>query len=162
MGRLLFPLVAVAILTVASCSPQGGRSVDPVKAAAVRAQIDNRDFTIDVNRVVPNRFRSVSLNYPYNLRINGDSVFSYLPYFGEAYAPVLGRPEGLIFDAPLNGFKVGEGKRGSTEVSFSARSSEDRFDFRIIVFPNGVSSITVFPDRKESVSFEGELRIPDA
>lgn len=159
MGKLLFPLVA--ILAVAACSSQGSRSVDNVKAAAVQTQIDNRDFTIIVDRIIPNKVRSVSFTHPYELRIKGDSVFSYLPYIGEAYTPIFGRTAGLVFDAPVTDFKVAEGRRGSTEITFSARTSEDRFEYRIIVFPNGASSIYVYPDRKESVGFEGEMRIPD-
>lgn len=146
-------------MVAAACSTQGSRSADPVKAAAVQTQIDNRNFTIAVNRMIPNKVRSVNFTYPYDLRIKGDSVFSHLPYIGQGYTPLFGTQEGLVFNAPITDFKVAEGQRGSTEITFRTRSSEDRFDYRIVVFPNGASFIYISPDRRESISFQGEMRI---
>lgn len=160
MGKLLFTLTVTASLIIAACSTQSGRSIDPVKAAAIRTQIDNRDFTINATRITPNRMSPETLVHPYNLRIKGDSVFSYLPYFGRSYAPVVGTPEGLIFDARITDFKIKEGRRGSTDISFSTRTFEDYYNFRISVFPNGNSSIDVYPGQKEAVSFDGEFRMP--
>ena len=160
MKKLLFPLIAVAAF-MAACSSQGTKSTDPALEAAVKAKIESRDYAVYVDRVIPKRGRTISLTTPYNIRISGDSVYSYLPYFGEAYTAVIGRQEGLVFDGPITGYKVSEGKRGATEIEFSARTFEDRYDYRLSVFPNGVSYLTVTPDRKSSVSFDGKLRMED-
>lgn len=154
-------MIVTAVVFMGACSSQGGRSTDPALEAAVRAVIEGRDYTIDVDRITAKRGRTFSLTTPYNIRISGDSIYSYLPYFGESYAPVIGRQEGLNFDGTMSGYKVTEGRRGAIDIEFTARTFEDRYDYRLSVYPNGTAYMTVTPDRKSSVTFDGKLRLEE-
>ena len=60
---------------------KSGRS----KERVVREIVDSGRIKIDVDRAVPMAGRSVNLTSPYSLEIHGDSILSYLPYFGRAY-----------------------------------------------------------------------------
>lgn len=161
MKKLLFPLLFAGVVAIAACSPQGGKSTDPALAAAVKAKLESREFEVYMDTAIPRRGRTVTLTTPYNIRIAGDSIYSYLPYFGEAYTAVIGRQEGLIFDGPVTGYKVTEGKRGAIEIRFSARTFEDSYDYSLAVYPNGHSSLIVNPNRKSSISFDGKLKLDD-
>ena len=161
MKKLLFALIVAGAAVMTACSSQGGRSTDPALEAAVKAKIESGQYRVDVDRITPRKGRTFSLTTPYNIRISRDSIYSYLPYFGESYSPVMGRQDGLIFDGPITGYKVTEGKRGAINVEFSARTFEDRYDYSLSVYPNGTSYLTVSPDRKSSVSFDGKLRVED-
>ena len=61
----------------------------------VREIVDSGRIKIDVDRAVPMAGRSVNLTSPYSLEIHGDSILSYLPYFGRAYSAPYGGGEGL-------------------------------------------------------------------
>lgn len=161
MKKLLFPFVITVLVTMAACSSQGAKSVDPVLEAAVRAKIESKDYTVYVDRMTARRGRTVTLSHPWNIRISGDSIYSYLPYFGEAYTPVMGRQDGLNFDGKVTDYKVKEGKKGAIDIEFSARTFEDRYDYRLEVYPNGNSYLTVTPDRKSSITFDGRLRLDE-
>lgn len=161
MKKFLFASVIAAATIVAACSTQSMRSTDPAVAAAVRALVESRDYTIDVDMMSTSRGRPVTLSHPWNISVKGDSIYSYLPYMGEAYTPVIGRQDGLNFDGRLNDYVEKEGKRGSIEIEFWARTFEDRYDYRVTVFPGGASYIWVTPDRKSTVSFDGRLKLDE-
>ena len=65
------------------------------KERVVREIVDSGRIKIDVDRAVPMAGRSVNLTSPYSLEIHGDSILSYLPYFGRAYSAPYGGGEGL-------------------------------------------------------------------
>ncbi len=167
----MFPLLAIAIVAMAACAPMANTSSDPALAAAVKAKLESRDYKIHFDRATPNspvldrlphlNNRIMSLTSDYNIRISGDSIHSYLPYFGEAYTAILGVQDGLVFDEPIQGYKVSERRKGYTEIKFFTRTFEDRYDYTIEVYPNGRSYLTVNPDRKSSISFDGELELEE-
>lgn len=53
----------------------------------------------------PMKGRSRALTSDYSIEIRNDSVFSYLPYFGVAYNVPYGGGKGLIFNAPITGYR---------------------------------------------------------
>ena len=112
-------------------------------------------------RALPARGRSVTLTSPYSVEIRNDSVISYLPYYGRAYSIPYGGGEGLNFKAPLTDYKLEWDKKETAKIKFSARSEEDKFDFIIDVFSNGSSSIFVNMQNRQSISFQGELDMPE-
>lgn len=162
MKKFIFPLMAAAVVALAgACSSTGGKSTDPVLEAAVKAKIESRDYTIDVDRMIPTKGRTVSLTWPYSVTIKGDSINSYLPYFGEAYSAVIGRQDGLNFEGTVYNYKTSITKKGDTKIEFSAHTFEDRYNYDITVYPNGAATVHVSPDRKSSVSFDGKLKMDD-
>jgi hypothetical protein len=159
MKKITLALVIVVAAVAGGCSTRAVRSVDPAVEAAVRERVASRDYTVYFDLMSTSRGRPIPLSHPWNIRIAGDSVYSYLPYVGEAYTPVIGRQEGLNFDGTLNDYKQTAGRRGEIEIEFWAMTFEDRYDFRLTVYPSGSSYLWVTPDRKSTVSFDGKLEI---
>ncbi len=154
--RLLFPVLA-ALLLLAGCS-QGGKVQVSQQAEKTREALAQKKYTIGVGQALPARGRAVNLNSNYSLTVSGDSVYSHLPYFGRAYNVPYGGGSGLVFDAPITGYTVKEGRKGLTEVSFEARTGEDWFRFNIRVSPGGGSYISVLPGQREAISFDGRMQ----
>ncbi len=170
MKKILFPVLAVAAIVMAGCSSMVDTSVDPVLAAAVKARIESRDYTVRFDEATPNSnifnrlphlSGPVTLSRDYNISISGDSISSSLPYFGEAYTAVLGRQDGLVFEEKVSDYKVTAKRKGYTEITFWTRTFEDRYDYTLEVYPNGRAYLMVFPDRKSSISFDGKLEFPE-
>lgn len=86
MKRTLF-IIIVTILCVA-CATTNRKQNDRKKlekSELISKAICNRDFKINVQTAHPTRGMSVTLTADFNIRVKGDSVVSYLPYFGRAY-----------------------------------------------------------------------------
>ncbi len=154
--KKLFLFLSVAM--VWGCS-MPARTVDPQLAAAVEALVESREYAVDVDIITPQRGMPHTLSYPWNIRVRGDMLYSYLPYFGQAYTPIIGLNEGLDFDARINDYTVERGRRGQIEVTFWVMSSDDRYDYALTIYPSGEVSLTVLPDRKTSVRFDGKLHM---
>ena len=160
--KQIFMLLLALLVGIPTLSAQQSKKEKKEqKKEAVRQLIVSEDYKIDVNTAMPMRGRSIPLTSQYSLQIRNDSVFSYLPYYGRAYSVPYGGGSGLIFNAPLKEYTMDMDKKGNAVIKFSARSPEDRYEFRAKVFPNGSASIDVNMQNRQSISFQGELDIKE-
>ena len=84
----------------------------------VREAINADHYKINVDYMQPMKGRSRALTSDYSIEIRNDSVFSYLPYFGVAYNVPYGGGKGLIFNAPITGYRKESLKKGKTRIDF--------------------------------------------
>ena len=82
---------------------------------------------------------------------------SRLPFFGRAYSIPYGGGDGLMFEAKLKDYTCRDGKRGRKEIGFTADTDEDHFEFRLTVFPDGSSSVSVVSTNRQQISYGGTL-----
>ena len=153
-------IMGLMVLAVAASSCSANRSTsasnDELKAYVSKVVAD-KDFKIVVNTAFPIGAQAIPLSSPYSLTIKGDSVNSYLPFFGQAYrVPYIGSV-GLNFEGVMTDYNVMKGRNGDTVVKFKLTSPEDRHDYTIEIWNNGVSSIHVYSQNRQSISFEGRL-----
>lgn len=158
--RIIFSLLLITAMSMPTLSAQTKKEKKELKKQAVEKLVTSGKYKINVNRALPARGRSVTLTSPYSVEIRNDSVISYLPYYGRAYSIPYGGGEGLNFKAPLTDYKLWD-KKETAKIKFSARSEEDKFDFNIDVFSNGSSTIFVNMQNRQSISFQGELDMPE-
>ena len=99
----LFWLVGIVLLLAGqSLYAQSKKEKKEQKVNEVKELIDSKRFTVDVDRAIPMGGRSVNLTSPYSLEMRGDSVISYLPYFGRAYsAPYVSKDQLPIINVLL-------------------------------------------------------------
>lgn len=155
--RIIFSLLLIMAISIPTLSAQTKKEKKELKKQAVEKLITSGKYKIDVNRALPARGRSVMLISPYSVEIRNDSIISHLPYYGRAYSIPYGGGEGLNFKAPLTDYKLDWDKKGTAKIKFTARSTEDKFDFDIDIFSNGSSTIFVNMQNRQSINFQGEV-----
>ena len=159
--RLFWLLGIVLLLAGQSLYAQSKKEKKEQKKEAVKKLIESENYKIDVNTAMPMRGRSIPLTSSYSLEIRNDSVISYLPYYGRAYSIPYGGGDGLNFKAVLKEYSMKMDKKGNAVIEFIARNPEDRYEYRVKVFPNGSASIDVNMQNRQSISFQGELYIKE-
>ena len=155
--RIIFSLLLIMAISIQTLFAQTKKEKKEQKKQAVEKLITSGKYKIDVNRALPARGRSVMLTSPYSVEIRNDSIISHLPYYGRAYSIPYGGGEGLNFKAPLTDYKLDWDKKGTAKIKFTARSTEDKFDFDIDIFSNGSSTIFVNMQNRQSINFQGEV-----
>lgn len=155
--RLAVSLLAVAIIGFLPLFAQNKKEPKEKRIAAVKEQVESRNYKIDVNRAIPMGAPSIALTYSYNLKIKNDSVYSYLPYYGRAYSIPYGGGKGLNFDAPLKNYEMKKGRKGIMTIRFDTQNSEDHFKFIINIYENGSANIDVNMQNRQSISFYGDV-----
>lgn len=151
-------ILGVILLLITSISYAQKRNNKVIESdTVITKMLNDKTFKINAKTALPNYGRSVSLDNRYSVEIKGDSVMSYLPYFGRAYSLPYGGGEGLIFNSTIKDYKVKLVKKSGTEVKFSTRTGEDNYEYTITVYPGGSSNIRVSSNNKQAIDFFGEL-----
>ena len=149
----LAAVLAVVILgCISSCKSPNTVAMNE-RAQAIKKQIEDRHFTIRVNRMLPMNGRSQELTSPYSLTIQGDTLISYLPYFGQAYSIPYGGGQGLVFTAPITVYSENFEMKGTADISIRTRSEDDNYIYSIQIFKNGSTTIHVTPNKRQAISF---------
>ncbi len=133
-------MVWTLALASAGCSaskPAVMSEADLVTAGQVTKMLAARLYKVDFDRIYPMSAPSSYLNYPYFISVIGDRVESMLPYFGRAYSVPFDGGEGLRFAAPISDYNETAKKNGRREITFSAQTDEDHYDFRLTIYPLG-------------------------
>lgn len=120
---------------------------------------------IDVSNAVMRQTQSANGRFPLNddndfIEIKNDSAIANLTYFGElrvaAYSDV--NNPSVEFDARYQNYqvKVNEKKKTIT-VSFSVINENERFNVKMLFFPNGNGNTVIYGSNRTTIRYDGEL-----
>lgn len=173
--KSFYILVTIASLFFISCS-SSKTNTTAEEIAALEIIIKNKNFEIESNWAYPQNSRatqqvlnsgllqpgssSSAVNLIGNsnfLRISGDSIKSYLPYYGERQMQVNygGGDSAIQFDGLLEDYSVIKNKNNSYTISFQAKSKSEGFNCNIIIFPNLQSTIIFNGTSRSPISYTG-------
>ena len=153
-------LYAGLALLIAACSTltaaeraQREREV----AMQVEKALGERQYTISISMMFPRRGNAVSVTPDYSVQMKGDSLFSYLPYFGRAFNVPYGGGKALNFSERIGSYHEQEKGNGQRHIEIGVRNEEDTYTYYIDVFDNGSSSIDVQARERDAISFSGMM-----
>ncbi|TBN06610.1 DUF4251 domain-containing protein [Hyunsoonleella flava] len=172
-GLVIFILVGLII----SCKSSKVQ-LSPEEEKQFRDLVASQEFTVESDWAYPQLTNAMTqvlnsmLMWPNNnggainlignanfLTIKGDSVTSYLPYFGERQMQVGygGTDSAIEFNGVMEDFKVEEGKNNRKIISFSAKSNAENFNVIITLFPNLNSEIYLRSPSRFFIRYTGNF-----
>lgn len=94
------------------------------------------------------------------LTISGDSISSYLPYFGERQMNVEygGRDAAIQFDGLMEDYKIKSLKNHDYQITFKAKSKSETFDVFITITPSLKSNIILNSATRRSIRYTGSAK----
>ena len=128
----------------------------------VADSVHAKTFTINVNYVEPqNMMVAHYLTSDYSVRLQGDSVISYLPYFGRAYRADYNNTQQspLTFSSCAQQVTIKRGKHKSYTVYFKVNNATEMFEYYVDIFPNGSASVNVSSSDRTPIGFSGSMNI---
>ena len=154
--NVLTGIIACVLMVSCSTLTTAEREAKEVewKAYVVKC-IDDRHYKIDVNMMNPHRGTSKILSSSWSLEVKGDTLDSYLPYFGRAYEPVYGETKVLNFNAPIKSYEDSGFMKGKRTIRIHVDNSEDIINYKLEVTEDGYACIDVYPRKREDISFSG-------
>lgn len=133
------------------------QEIKAARAQHVREGIENRDFKIIVDRMYPMRMPARHLSSLYSLEIKGDTIVSYLPYFGRAYSVPYGGGKALNFTGIMSYYDIHQVRKEETRIEIGVENDEDTYIYSLSIFDNGNTSIDVRSRNREQIAFSGEM-----
>lgn len=163
MRNVMFVLLASVLML--SCAT--GQTASEKKAAARQLQsqiedsINRRTIKVTVNYANPLRMPPRHLTADYSIALRGDTVTSWLPYFGVAHRADISNDSAspLIFKEKAYDVKVVKGRRGAYDITFATRHRSEMLEYRLSVFPNGNAMLNVTSSDRDAISFDGDVDV---
>ena len=152
----LLTIVVVAVMGLLSACSTMTAAERAQKALAVEKALASRRYVVDVRMIYPRRGRAVNVTN-YSLEVKGDTVVSYLPYFGRAYSIPYGGGKAFNFSAPISSYESARDEKGRTHVRLVTDNEEDVITFQLEIFDNGQATIYVQAREREPITYSGEL-----
>ncbi|MBD0831984.1 DUF4251 domain-containing protein [Aestuariibaculum sediminum] len=172
---LLLSFISTFLL---SCSSTKSTAT-PEEIAALKALVESKSFYIESDWAYPQVTAAMQqvLNSPLMrpgnsasginlignqnfLKIKGDSVVSFLPYYGERRmgAAYGGTDNGIEFKGLVEDYEVKPNKHNGYNIQFDAKSNNENFSVSINLFPNLKSSMTLNGNTRTTIQYSGSVR----
>ena len=92
----------------------------------------------------------------YYLRVLRDSVFVYMPYYGDSSTPAF-EYNGLSFETEYEHMQAGRTEKGdASAVTFRVQQGSTELRFYVAAYPDHNADITVTPSNAQACSYTGE------
>jgi hypothetical protein len=145
--------LALFILMIAA--PANAQKTDE---ATVKKLVDSKDFVFVAQTMLPMNGPSRPITSDYDMRVSQDSLVTYLPYFGRAYAPILPGEGGINFTSSKFTYAAQPGKKGGWNINILPKDTKDVRQLNLSVSKNGYASLQVTSNNRQAISYYGYLR----
>lgn len=148
-------LLILCVLVQAGWAQKKGAAAD---SARVAAALNDHRFVFVPQQMIPMGGRVRQVTPDYTVKVSGDTLKSYLPYFGRAYSAPIGSSTGpLDFTTPVT-YTLTPRKKGGWQVTLKPVGSRDiqRYDFTI--FSSGSASLSVTSNNRQPISYSGYVQ----
>ena len=157
-------MVLLAVLMLVACSsltPAEKAERRAKRAQAVEQALAARHYRVSVNMMYPRNGKAKTVSSDYGLEVKGDTLVSYLPYFGRAYNVPYGGGKGLNFTETFTDYHSKKLSNGATQVLIKVKNEEDVYEFILEIFDNGSTSIDMNSRERESINYSGNIDLSD-
>jgi len=152
---MIFIVVAVALMGCATSAERMEREARV--AAQVSEALGNRHYTIQIQMMYPRRRGAVNVTSDFTLEVKGDTLVSYLPYFGRAYNIPYGGGNGMNFTAPIQDYQSVKVKKDLTRIMLTTENDAGPLLFEMEIYDNGSTSIWVRARERDDIQYSGEM-----
>jgi len=125
--------------------------------ATVQRIINSKQFVFKAQSVLPMAGSTRYLTGDYEVKLLGDSLISYLPYFGRAYSVSYGDKGGITFTSTKFDYKVKPKKKGGWDFTIETKDVKDTQRFNFIISEDGYTYLQVISNNRQPISFNGYI-----
>lgn len=134
-----------------------------LKAEAIREIVKSKNFVFKAELVNPGNSRPKSLTSDFGIEVRNDTIFSYMPYYGNTYSrdytDYKDSPMGFI--QPIDSFTTKRTKKGYL-VEISLTNVRDVIELTFYINLDGLTSVSASSINRQSITYSGEIIIPVA
>ena len=174
--KIVYPVFGCLLFIFFSCGSSKPRTnLEDIQA--LKKIIESKHFFIESDMAYPRVTNAVqqvlntfalqtggnasSINLignPNFLKISGDNISSYLPYFGERQMGVgINSDSAIELHGVMEDYHVEKSKNESYLITFNARSKEEFYNVLIKVFPNLKCELMLNGSTRLGIRYSGDL-----
>jgi len=127
----------------------------------VKNLVENRTFAFIPTHAMPLGGGSIQLSYTFEAEVRGDSIFSYLPFYGVAYhIDYGGRNSAFDFSLPLENYEMEKDGNGY-RIKLEVKNKMDYITYSLFVSELGYATLNVTSTNRQAISFYGRIEKPE-
>lgn len=151
-NNLFKPLAGLLVVILSSASIHA-QNLDKTQ---VQNFVQSKEFVFKAQTVMPMSGGSRQLTTEYDVRLLGDSIVSYLPYFGRAYSASYGSGNGGIdFTSTKFDYKAKARKKGGWDITIKPQDAKEIQEMNFTISENGSANLRVTSTNRQPISFYG-------
>lgn len=155
---LFYMLIIFISVLMVKCSSTKS-STNNLDKEGIEKMINDHSFLFVAERMDPLRGRSRILTSSYDVRVNNDSVASYLPYFGRAHsAPIDPTNIGTQFTSTNLTYRINADKSNQWRISIVPKDVQSIQELIFTIFDNGHTTLNVLSTSRDQISYSGYLK----
>ena len=159
-ATFLIPLVAFVV--TAANAQDSKKDKQAAEAAATKNLLDTKRFVFQAQSTTPTGGKLIQLSFGFYLKVSGDTMISYLPYYGRSYSPTLPTENnGMNFTSTDFEYKIEDRKKGGWDVDIVPTDYTDVQKITLTVFENGNTSAQIISKSKSTINYSGYIVSPD-
>jgi hypothetical protein len=125
------------------------------KEITLQKAIQSKHYIFKAQSALPMRGGMRQLTSEYDLKVEGDTLTAYLPYFGRAYiAPIDPGKGGIQFTSGENNYNS-RIKKNSWEITILPKNIQEVRQLFLTIAPNGNARLQVISNNRDPISFNG-------
>jgi len=160
LATILFALLIMST-AVQPVDAQTKAQKKAAKEAELKELINSKKFTFQAYNVYPAYGGSRYLSTDYDVRIAGDSVISYLPYFGEVYSGGgynSSTDSGIKFTSTDFEYNSTKNKNGSWNIIIKPKDGRNATQLLFTIQANGRTDLAVVSQNRQRIRFDGYIK----
>lgn len=127
----------------------------------VKNMILDKSFVFVPTHAMPLGGGSIQLSYTFEAEIKGDSIFSYLPFYGVAYhVEYGGRNSAFDFSLPIQNYEMNEDEKGY-RINLEVKNKMDYITYSFQISELGYSTLNVTSTNRQAISYYGRIEKPE-
>ncbi|MGC9355837.1 MAG: DUF4251 domain-containing protein [Mariniphaga sp.] len=127
----------------------------------VKNMILDKAFVFVPTHAMPLGGGSIHLTYTFEAEIKGDSIFSYLPFYGVAYhVEYGGRNSAFDFSLPIENYEIHEKEKGY-QINLEVKNKMDYITYSFHLSELGYSTLNVTSTNRQAISYYGRMEKPE-
>lgn len=148
-------LVKSALALVTALLATSYTHAQNVDKSTIQNFIQGKTLVFKAQTVMPMTGSVRTLTSDYEVKLSGDSLTCYLPYFGRAYTAGYGEGGPINFTTTKFEYKATQRKKGGWNITIQPKNVNDVRVLNFTVFEKGYANLQVLSNNRQPISFTG-------
>jgi hypothetical protein len=157
MKKINISIIGIVMIFILKSLPASSQENASHKSNNIINLVNAKEFTFIAQSVMPSHGGYRTLTSDYELTVAGDSIISYLPYFGQAYSITDPNSNPLQFTSINNKISVTPSKKGNYNVTINFINGGDVRQLNLSVTSSGNSTLNAIFNNRQPISFNGYI-----
>lgn len=159
INSLIYRLAILALIATFSYGATAQKKAERMEQ--VTKLLESKVFVFNPQSATPSSGGMIQLTSEFYLKINNDTLQSYLPYYGVAYQSRFGNTDSpLDFDSTDFEYNTTVLKNGNYDINIKLNDPSDPSQLILSVSSSGYANLRVISVNRQPISFYGEVNAP--